>query len=375
MRRIDRYLLSEMCIPALIGMVMILMLLIGNVLYMLLRVLYQVKAPALEIAQILLYSMPGVLLQAVPAALLLGTSLALSRLVREREFLAMRMTGAPFARLVLPYLMVGVFSAVALFLVQEHVIPKTARKANELRYKMAMVSPVSIVPRDTVFRVNSSFLYVRDVDAASGTLKGVIVCKQETDGMYSWATIPIAENRDGRWIFRADPVTGTKPQMVYFDKQGEPKMAMIVDGQHNMLDFTDDLWQYMSSPPTSPEELTFKQMSDLAHKVRGAWTNIGGGFSLTPQQLTFFMHNKLALPLGALVAVLIAVPLSVRFGFSGSYIGLLMSMLVAFFFVISQQWSQVLALKADPVLNPVFAAWTPDTVFGLLGLLLFVREK
>ncbi|HEY3378285.1 MAG TPA: LptF/LptG family permease, partial [Armatimonadota bacterium] len=89
MRRIDRYILSEMAVPALVGGFLVLLLLVGNQLYMLLRYLYQ-GVPAHDVLLTLLYYTPGVLMMAIPAALLLGTALGLNRLERDREILALR---------------------------------------------------------------------------------------------------------------------------------------------------------------------------------------------------------------------------------------------------------------------------------------------
>jgi lipopolysaccharide export LptBFGC system permease protein LptF len=46
---------------------------------------------------------------------------------------------------------------------------------------------------------------------------------------------------------------------------------------------------------------------------------------------------------------------------------------VAFCFVVSQQWMEVLV--DNSYLHPVIAAWAPDGFFGILGIILLFREE
>lgn len=369
MRRVDRYLLSEMLTPALVGVVMMLMLLIGNVLYGVLLRLYEARAHTTDILAVLFYNLPAVLMQAVPGSLLLGTALGITRLERDRELLALRMAGARLKRLVLPYLVVGLLASALLFVLQETVIPGAVHTANRIMYNLMYNSPSAFIPPDVVFKVQDKFLYVREVNPTLKTLRTVVILKVDRDSLTLF-TIPKATNRNGHWFFAPDPVTKVPPQLFVFSANGDLKESYVITGQDNWLNLKEDVWNYMADPPKQPEELTIGELRSLQTGLRGAGIGYMPGLFLTPPQLSFYFHRKMAMPLAALVAVLIAVPLAVRFGRTGGYVGLLLSMLVAFFFVISQQWAAVLAVKSAPLLDPVIAAWAPDVVFGLLGLVL-----
>jgi lipopolysaccharide export LptBFGC system permease protein LptF len=372
MRRIDRYFLAETLTPAAVGIVMLLLLLIGNVLYGLLYMLYE-GAPVRDLGRVLLLSMPTVLLQAVPGSLLLGTSLALNRLEREREILALRMAGTRLLRLVAPFLGLGVVISLGMFALQERVIPQTTREVSRLIFRLQMGSPTTVVPRDVVFKVGQNFLYVRDIDPKAGTLHKVVVCKLESNGGLTWLSIPLAENRDGHWYFQADPVTNEPPRLYTFAPTGELSQYLEVTGRDSWLNLTKDVWNYMADPPAKPEELTYQELRALQTGVRGAGMAYSAGLFLTPQVLTFLVHRRFAVPLSGLVAILIAIPLAIRFGRNGGYVGLLLAMVLAFCFVVAQQWAQVLAIKN--LLPPIIAAWAPDAFFGFLGLGMLLGEE
>jgi lipopolysaccharide export system permease protein len=375
MRRIDRYFLSEMTIPALVGVVMLLLLLIGNVLYMLLGLLYE-RAPLHEVGQILLYSMPEALMQAISGSMLLATALALNRLARDRELQAMRMAGVRLTRLILPFIAAGIAAAAVIFVLQEKVVPHTTHQAQRLIMKISFRSPTAVLSGDMFLRAGQNIIYIRQVDQQQKILRGVLIYRREPNAI-TLLSVPVAEVHGKQWQFKPDPLTGEMPQAFVFNDQGD-LVQVQATGLESMLNLRDenDLWKYMSDTPTKPEELTLQQLQELRNNLRGFNTAgaYGSTLFLSQKQLTFFMQRKFALPLAALVAVLIAIPLSIHFGRSGGYIGLLLSVVVAFCFVVIQQWATVLGVKTQ-MLHPLIAAWAPNALFGLLGIILLFREE
>jgi len=368
MRRIDRYLLKEMLVPAVIGGMMVLMLLVGNWLYGLLKLLYT-GSPGDKILLILLLRLPSVIMTAMPASLLLGTALALNRLERDRELMSLRMSGVRLLRLVTPFMLMGVLFSAALFVLQETVVPPTTHKAVRLTQELAWRTPAAFVPHDVVFKVGQQYIYVQKIDPNTKTLFGVIMCKLDPQQRTTWLLAPVAEYHSGKWLLKPDPVTGKQPESYVFSGNSMAyKIAIEGDGY---LDLTDDFMQYISDQPSTADELDFSQLRDMMNGLRGG--GMGLGMTLTPDELVFQLHRKVAAPLAALVAVLIAIPLAVHFGRSGGYTGLLLSVIVAFCFVVSQQWAQVLAETHR--FHPILAAWLPDGFFGLLGLVLLIREE
>jgi len=367
MRRIDRYLLKEMLTPALIGGVLVLMLLVGNWLYGLLKLLYT-GSSGRDILLILALRLPKVIMMAVPASLLLGTALALNRFERDRELLSLRMAGVRLLRLVAPYIAVGILFSLALFVLQEKVLPPTTHKAEKMTRQLAWQTPAAFVPHDVVFKVGQQYIYVQRIDTMTKTLYGVLICKLDPRQGVTWLLAPVAEYHGGKWLLKPDPITHKKPEFYGFMDNRMVYRGDIEGGGY--LDLSDDFMSYITDQPSTADELTIKQLQDMVDGMRGGF---GMGLTLTPSELTFQLHNKVAAPLAALVAVLIAIPLAVHFGRSGGYTGLLLSVVVAFCFVVSQQWAQVLAETHR--LNPIFAAWAPDGFFGLLGLVLLLREE
>jgi len=377
MRRIDRYLISEMIVPAVVGGLLVVMLLVGNQLYGLLKFLYN-GVPVHDVLMTLAYFTPGVLMLAIPAALLLGSALGLNRLERDREILSMRMAGVRLKRIVLPIIVVGIFAAGLMFYLQERVIPYTTHEAIKLTNKLTYGSTAAVIPPDQVFKIDSNgvkyFVYVHEADPTPDkqTLRGIVVARIDGRGYPKWVRIPVAENRNGQWLFLPDPVTGEMPQLFLIPEHG--KTVIEADGENGAWDIPRDAFDAAFYTSRSADEFTFHELLAVQRSgIRGASAFTVKGVVLDSHNLLFYLHRKLAAPLAALVAILIAIPLSIHFGRSGGYVGLLLSVVVAFCFIVTQQWTQVLAETNR--MQPILAAWAPDAFFGILGIILLFREE
>jgi lipopolysaccharide export system permease protein len=155
--------------------------------------------------------------------------------------------------------------------------------------------------------------------------------------------------------------------------QGKMTDYTDITGPDSWLNMKEEVWGYVSDQPSTPDEMTFRQLRSYYNGLRGAGVGVAPSVPLSPDGLIFNLNRKIAAPLAALVGILIAIPLSVHFGRSGGYVGLLLSVMVAFFFVVSQQWAQ--SLSINHLMNPVLAAWAPDAIFGVLGVGLLIREE
>jgi lipopolysaccharide export system permease protein len=381
MRRIDRYLLKEMLVPAMVGGVLVLILLAGNSLFMLLKSLCT-GVPPRDIVWTIIYFVPTMLMLAIPASLLMGVTLSLNRLVRDRELMTLQMSGVRLTRTVLPFIVLGLLAAGVLFYLQERVIPYTTHEALKLSRKLAFGSPAALLEPDTVKKYGNYLVYAQKVDPNTQTLQGVTIMQisPSGDGTSTWFVIPLAENDHGVWTFKADPATGAQPYIYAFGPTDIDYAAKI--GTDSNFKLPSGLFDAMGDTRSTADEFTLREMLDSQRQgIRGALGGYGlsNGVILTRGRLDYFINKKLAAPFAALVAILIAIPLSVRFGRSGGYVGLLLSVLVAFFFVIFQQWTDVLAttgvLAETNRLQPILLAWAPYAAFGLLGLILLFREE
>jgi hypothetical protein len=83
------------------------------------------------------------------------------------------------------------------------------------------------------------------------------------------------------------------------------------------------------------------------------------------------IHLKLALPLAAVIFVLLAGSLSLAFLPRSRAVGIVLGLLLVAVYQGVLWWTQTLGRRH--AMDPALAAWLPDILFGGLGLLLFLR--
>jgi lipopolysaccharide export LptBFGC system permease protein LptF len=91
------------------------------------------------------------------------------------------------------------------------------------------------------------------------------------------------------------------------------------------------------------------------------------------QRLEVYLHFKYSIPIACLVFAIIAAPLGHRYAHHGTYVGVVVALLAVFLYNGLRSWT--LAFGLAGALDPMVAGWAPDAIFGVLGLILLVRER
>ena len=85
------------------------------------------------------------------------------------------------------------------------------------------------------------------------------------------------------------------------------------------------------------------------------------------------LHVRLAMPWTAIVVVLIAIPFGAVSGRRNAFVGVASSVLICFSFFILSRFG--MALGTGGTVEPWLAAWAPNLLFGLTGLVLTLRMR
>jgi lipopolysaccharide export system permease protein len=126
--------------------------------------------------------------------------------------------------------------------------------------------------------------------------------------------------------------------------------------------------QFMSSANSDPWAMSSK---NLATQVRALQLQGIGGSALGSLEVS--LANKLAWPFACFIGVLLAVPLAMRFGKRGRTLGIAMAILA--FFVYFLMTSAAAAFGRNNAINPFVAAWIPNIIMGVTGLVLLWSEE
>lgn len=138
-----------------------------------------------QAAVVVLLNMPGHLYEILPVAALIGTLLALSRLVGNSEFSVMRVSGLSSWRVAGYFAVIGALLSLLVLVLGEFVAPWSEQAAQ--RYKLAATrSVVAQQFRSGLWvKDGSSFINVREV-MPDNTLRGIEIYGFEADGRLGW---------------------------------------------------------------------------------------------------------------------------------------------------------------------------------------------
>ena len=91
------------------------------------------------------------------------------------------------------------------------------------------------------------------------------------------------------------------------------------------------------------------------------------------QKLAVQYHFKYSIPLACLIFALIAAPISFRFAHYGSFVGIVIAILIVFLYNGARSWTLAFGLAGS--LDPLLAGWIPDMLFGALGVYLLTATR
>lgn len=266
-------------------------------------------ANPLQVTQLTLVLLPGVMAKTFPMAMLLSGLLAFGRLSSDSEIVAIKASGVSVARIMVPVACFGVLVAVATFLFNEKLVPKATQQAINIKKDIdfglqGQTSQDTSIGSYQDNKLKYSF-WAQDFNFLNGTLKNVVL------------TVYDEHEKPSAFLFINE--------MAYTsDKKWEIRKGGIMtpaDGG-SFVKFDGALPAGVPEIDVSDEELLAKQLHDLDALPMEAMGRQIDKLKSSPKQtaqlkrqvsnLEFGFWNKVAIPLAALVFGLVGAPLGIR---------------------------------------------------------------
>jgi lipopolysaccharide export system permease protein len=308
---------------------------------------------AAALATFYAYRLPRILTDVYPGVALLAVLLSLGLLARNREILALRACGVGSQQLAVPLLGASALVSFAALVWSETVVPPAATEARHVRDVVIKKKKDFGVmdARSIWFQDRDGFVNIDYFDATHRKLHGLrIYVAGQGFQLQRIVDVPVATWRDDAWHVGG----GTVKE---FDASGRFEPRPLRPGEVRLTDPPSDL----AKRRPNPEEFTLGALRErvAALEARG----------LDASEARVDMHAKLALPLAAVVSVLVGFPLAVRGGrrFGLAY-NVSVGLVTGFAYWVTMAVS-ISAGRAGAV-PPLIAAWSPNLIFAAAGVLL-----
>lgn len=312
---------------------------------------------AAEVAQAYLYQFPKFVLWSFPVAGLLAAVFTVHSMTTHREIVAAKAGGISFYRVIAPVILLGIIlTGCALGL--SELVPRTNRMAMEI-----------LEDRDLSREWRSNFVYqsedgrtvaIRRLTVADGRIQGILMEKQsEADGipaLHVVAEDALYDAREG-WTLRSghlrqlSPTTGELENAYSFDRLYPRGFSERPD---QLLEEVYD-----------EDEMTYAELGRQVDMIRRS----GGD----PQKLLVRQEQKLAIPMATLVIILFGAPLATSSKRGGTAFGVGISLASTVLYMLVLKVAG--AFGASGTLDPLAAAWAPNALFFLAGLVLLARVR
>ncbi len=353
----DKYIIKEVTYPFLLGVLIVTVILIGNYFFQLADLIIVKNVPVSLVVELLAYRLPRVIVETFPIAVLFSTMTAISRLNRENEITALRMGGVSIYRLIAPLLIVGIIISSLTFLLNEQVVPWANHRSRNIVRETILKDAMPEPDEEVFFKgPKGRLFYVSNYDEESGELSNVIIYQIEGKNDFpEMITAADGEITDNIWLLK-------KGIIHQYNSDGE---IILESSFKNMNIELGDEMQEISGTQKSTSEMSRKELGERIRLFKRSGINVNS--------LLVDYHLKLAEPLAALLFVLISVPLSLSGKESRTW-NLILTIIIIFLYYVVLSFSR--SFGRNEILNPLLAAWLPNLVFLVLGIiLLFWRES
>jgi len=349
-----------MTVPFVAGFAVVLILLVGNIVYNNISLIVSRLSMWPQVLYYILLKTPYFVMLALPAGALFGCSLAISRLTRDSEATMMRMAGISVKRILLPVFVVGVLICCIAYVFQERVMVWAEKESTQVFQRLWSTPGPLPIEAKVVFWADNYCFYVNTVQHQGRDLilrkVHIYESPATVNGFPTLTTAEYAIERDRVWTLH----NGTVFRM---GDSGDPELYGHFDTMK--LNLHHALTDYVSQSQKPTEAMSIGELRKQMDTLRKS------GLNADKYRLEY--GYKLAIPLSSLVLMLCVGPLSLRFGRSGGFMGVLIGIIILFFYWNVILFSRVLGETGG--LSPTIAGWSEVIIFSALGAFLLWKVE
>ena len=361
MSLLSRMLLREMALPFLFSFCALSVLLLLGSLLPLLEPLLKVGIKFTELCKFVILLLPTFWAFVLPMATLLGILLGFLRLSRDSEMLALFACGTGLKKLIIPVIMVSITACLISFFLSASVIPKAKTVSRNFIRELTERSLARGIPEKIFFSPMSKLTLYIDKSLDQGhRFKGVYI----QDARKKRVTYQILA-RDGELFARPDGL-----EVGLRLRNGTLNRISDDYRKTDTLDFKSYTLRLSLPGKGRKQKRSELGLRDLLK----ATSNPDTSAKHKVHYLTEF-HERLAVPIGALILGIMAAPLGILFGRTGLSGGIALGLVAFLAYYLSMAFAASLADTGN--ISPVIALWVPNFIFAgiTVGLIILLYRR
>jgi len=304
-----------------------------------------------------IYSIPENMFIVMPAAVLFATVFTIGGMGRNSEITAAKAGGRSFYRLFLPIFVAAGAAAVLAVIVGELAPGSTAR---QLELQRARAVRPRLFRYNFVYRGDENWVYtIKTLDVGTGSIRQAVFERQgsgeRNPGFAIVADSAIYDTATSRWTL----YHGSSRRIA------GPADIAVFDFKSMTLRALKEQPADLLAEAKGPSEMRYSELGRYIEALRRSGNDV--------TKLEVEQALKLAIPATCLIIVFFAAPLALTTPRAGPAVGIAVSLLTTLTFLLVLELSK--AFGSSGLVNPLVAAWTPDLVFLVAGIVLMARAR
>ena len=358
MRILDRYIVREVVRHAFLGLIIFTFVLFVPKLVRLMELFVRHSGSGVQIVDLFLYIIPGILVFTIPMAVLIGVLLGLGRMSMDSEIIALTALGISRKRILFPVGIFALLGALLTLVMTLWLAPSSLRAFRTIEGAL-LTSQISFQVQPRVFdeRFPHLVLYINDVSPSGTRWNGVFLAQA---GPESGSQMTLAESA----IVIADPKEGKLE--LHLNGGSTHEFSRSDPDHYSLTAFQRTDWPVeVTTAGTAAERVLSnpeRSFSDLLHDRSKNW-----------REARVELHQRFAFPAACLVFALIAVPLGAQPRRGGRAAGTLLSVIIIASYYLLLIMGAGLARQG--VISPAAGMWAANAVLAFAGLALLPRME
>lgn len=385
---LDRTVFRQILVPATLGFVTYTFLLMMRGIFTLMEQVFVRGVPARDALQVLVITVPHVVVLTIPMSFLFGVLLAVGRMNSDNEIIALQAAGISLRRLLRPVLALSLLLVTVNLYLYLVVMPWSNQELNDLKVRFFSAGRKAIHIEPGVFYEDfpNMLLYVRQVDPATEVWRDVILFDTTDPGQSRLILAhhgrivsgPSESDADGGDLRAAERGAGSDPWLLledvtthlFFPGQPETSRVNVTQRQLIRLRVSSGGTVHRSvgmAERDSLELLAFLRGGDLPDaelsdpEERAEQRRLAG----------IELHKRLAIPVACLVFGFLALPLGIGSRGGGRGRGFILSLGVVLVYYVVINNGELQALRGR--IPAWLGMWLPNLLLLALALLLMRR--
>lgn len=366
--RLDRYILSEILGPLALGFLVYTFILLLRFLFDSAEMIIRRGLPVSIVGELLVLTLPNIVVLTLPMALLFGILIAVGRLSSDSELIAMRSSGISLLTLYRPILLMSFLFAVLNTWLMVYALPWGNHSLQQLRLEITTQSiSQQVQPRVFYEEWEGKVLYVFETPEGEERWKGVFLAESVPSGedneitIADWGEVRVEPDGE-RVVLRLYNAIRHKVNLNSPDRyeiSRHRRLDLILEEQ-----FTTEQ-KAKISVSKGIRELTLKELQ-----------NLKGDPTASPEQRNLAeveIHKKFSIPAACLVFGLFALPLGInnRRGGKASGFALSIGVILVYYILLSNGEE---AARYGRIPGWV-GMWAPNVLMAAGGLFLLMRRN